>query len=45
MEQKSAKEVLEEADITDVFSFFFGLLRQSIWKVSPEMKKVMLGNK
>lgn len=30
-----------ESDI-DIFYFFFGLLRQTIWTVEPKMKKVML---
>ena len=28
----------------DIFYLAFGLLRQSIWKVEPRMKKVMLSS-
>jgi hypothetical protein len=35
-------KTVEELDDLDVFYLFFGLLRQSIWKVDPRMKKVML---
>ena len=33
---------LQLASDIDIFYFFFGLLRQTIWKVEPKMKKVML---
>jgi hypothetical protein len=35
-------QTVEELDDLDVFYLFFGLLRQSIWKVDPRMKGVML---
>jgi hypothetical protein len=38
----SRSKTLEDIDHLDVFYLFFGLLRQSIWKVDPRMKRVML---
>jgi hypothetical protein len=35
-------KTVDELDHLDVFYLFFGLLRQSIWKVDPRMKGVML---
>jgi hypothetical protein len=35
-------QTVDKLDDLDVFYLFFGLFRQSIWKVDPRMKKVML---
>jgi hypothetical protein len=32
----------EMEDCFDIFYFAFGILRQAIWQVSPEMKQKML---
>jgi hypothetical protein len=38
----SRSKTFEDFNPLDVFCLFFGLLRQSIWKVDPRMKRVML---
>lgn len=35
-------KTVEELDHLEVFYLCFGLMRQSIWKVEPRMKRVML---
>jgi hypothetical protein len=38
----SRSKTLEDMEHLDVFYLFFGLLRQSIWKVDPKMKDILL---
>jgi hypothetical protein len=38
----SRPKTLEDMEHLDVFYLFFGLLRQSIWKVDPKMKDILL---